>query len=460
MKILKRTKGIDTRAKGSGIHGKLLIQMRDPLTKKIKEEIRHENFLTQALSSLYNSCPNGLNSKLRSNATNSIPYQVPPYKTALGGILVFPNSLGDSVSDYYPSLASNYPTAYASMINNDQADPKQGLFDEYGSQLLDNGYVYLYTWSSLHGNGPIAAVALSHANCYKYFSGDSVILGSLYKKSGINSGCAIGMNSKGVYFAEVNTLNSGKIKFIPYSKSEIELVNDTQNLTSKYVSDYEFENTNRTTQCAVTETEIHIFSVTSYDSGLNQSNLRHTTITLADGSYTTENITVPEHITGVYTLIGDVGNDSCHTVAFDGTNVYMAKDGFQSIIKIPLANPANLTEYAMPTGYNCCEGSSYVGGKVYIASQRYYTSSITDNVLIIGEDGVVRVGPSVGPGWRGNAELPHYQSGVWLMSAGTAEPKIIGKVLTPYCATKANLAEPTEKTASIEMIIQYQITQV
>ena len=138
----------------------------------------------------------------------------------------------------------------------------------------------------------------------------------------------------------------------------------------------------------------------------------------------------------------------------------MAKDGFQSIIKIPLANPANLTEYAMPTGYNCCEGSSYVGGKVYIASQRYYTSSITDNVLIIGEDGVVRVGPSVGPGWRGNAELPHYQSGVWLMSAGTAEPKIVGKVLTPYCATKANLAEPTEKTASIEMIIQYQITQV
>ncbi len=459
MNYLKRSQGIDYKAKDSGIHGKLVIQMRDPLTKKIKEEIRHENFLTQALSSLYNSCPYGLNSKIRSNSSNSIPYQVPPYKTALGGILVFPNSLGDSVSDYYPSLASNYPTGYASMINNDQADPKQGLFDEYGSQLLDNGYVYLYTWSSLHGNGPIGAVALSHANCYKYFSGDPVLLGSLSVGRYYNYGCAIGMNSKGIYFAEVNTLNSGKIKFIPYSKSEIELVNDTLNITSKYVSDYEFENTNRTTQCAVTETEIHVFSVTSYDSGLNQSNLRHTTITLADGSYTTENITVPEHIAGVNTIIGDVGNDSCHTVAFDGTNVYMAKYGFESIIKIPLANPANLTEYAMPTGYNCCQGSSYVGGKIYIASERNYTAVTVNNILILGEDGIVRVGPEVGH-WRGSAELPHYQSGVWAMSAGAGEPHIVGKILTTYCATKANLAEPTEKTASIEMIIQYQITQV
>ena len=459
MNYLKRTQGIDYKAKDSGIHGKLLIQMRDPLTKKIKEEIRHENFLTQALSSLYNSCPNGLNSKIRSNATNSIPYQVPPYKTALGGILVFPNSLGDSVSDYYPSLASNYPTAYASMINNDQADPKQGLFDEYGSQLLDNGYVYLYTWSSLHGNGPIGAVALSHANCYKYFSGDPVLLGSLSVSRYVNTGCAIGMNSKGIYFAEVENLNSGKIKFIPYSKSEIELVNDTQNLTSEYVSDYTFESAGNTNQCAVTETEIHVFTVTSYDSGLNQSNLRHTTITLADGSYTTENITVPEHIAGVSSHIGDVGNDSMHTVAFDGTNVYMAKYGYQSIIKIPLANPANLTEYAMPTGYNCCQGSSYVGTKIYIASEKNMTSATTDNILILGEDGIVRVGPVVGH-WRGGAELPHYLSGVWAMSAGSGEPRIVGKILTPYCATKANLAEPTEKTASIEMIIQYQITQV
>ena len=137
----------------------------------------------------------------------------------------------------------------------------------------------------------------------------------------------------------------------------------------------------------------------------------------------------------------------------------MAKYGFESIIKIPLANPANLTEYAMPTGYNCCQGSSFVGGKIYIASEKNYTSVTVDHMLILGEDGIVRVGPVVDH-WRGAAELPHYQSGVWAMSAGSGEPKIVGKILTPYCATKANLAEPTEKTASIEMIIQYQITQV
>ena len=51
MNILKKTNGIDLRAKGTALQGHVKIQLKDDTTGRIVEEVEHKNFFTKALDS-------------------------------------------------------------------------------------------------------------------------------------------------------------------------------------------------------------------------------------------------------------------------------------------------------------------------------------------------------------------------------------------------------------------------
>ena len=174
MEILQHTQGIDPKATGSELHGSVVIQLFDKDTDKLVEEVKHDNFFTNALSDIVGGAPYMQN--MRFGLCDQSPNAVGPshryiegmYNDLLGGIILFPQTLGSSATDYFPSF-TNFPTAYAAMNSYELTDPKQGSFDPT-SGAITNGYQYIYNWGANSGNGVINSVALSNKDCYKYYS--------------------------------------------------------------------------------------------------------------------------------------------------------------------------------------------------------------------------------------------------------------------------------------------------
>ena len=174
MEILQHTQGIDPKATGSELHGSVVIQLFDKDTDKLVEEVKHDNFFTNALADIVGGAPYMQNMTLAfgdlsiRRAGINHKYIQGIYNDLLGGIILFPQSLNNSTTDYFPSF-TNFPTAYASMNSYELTDPKQGTFDPT-SAAIANGYQYIYNWGANNGNGIISSVALSNKDCYKYYS--------------------------------------------------------------------------------------------------------------------------------------------------------------------------------------------------------------------------------------------------------------------------------------------------
>lgn len=171
MNILKKTNGIDLRAKNSALRGNVTIQLRDAVTGHVKNEISGHNMLTNGLNSALNGCPFQLNvvdSAYGSVLTGTQRMKMTPiFSQLLGGVMLFPEALGDDRDLFFPSF-DNSPTAFASMESYTQDDPRQGLFDAVASKPIDNAYRYIYEWGSSYGNGSISSVGLSTRNCHTW----------------------------------------------------------------------------------------------------------------------------------------------------------------------------------------------------------------------------------------------------------------------------------------------------
>lgn len=173
MEYLKKTNGIDLRAKNSALRGNVTIQLKDAVTGKLKDEISGHNMLTNGLNSALNGCPFQLNviDSAYSSVTASTQRMrmTPIFSQLLGGVMLFPEPLGNDRDLFFPPF-SNSPTAFASMESYTQDDPRQGLFDAVSSKPIDNGYRYIYEWGSSYGNGPISSLGLSTRNCHTWIN--------------------------------------------------------------------------------------------------------------------------------------------------------------------------------------------------------------------------------------------------------------------------------------------------
>lgn len=454
MEILRRATGIDTRAKGSLLKGRVKLELRDALTGKLKERVLGENMQTNALDSLINKVPFGLNQRNFSpvNAA-SMPVQSPIYEKALGGVILFPETLGNDPDLLFPDMVSNPPTGYASIATYPLTDERQGVKIN-GTQAITNGYRYKYSWGSLYGNvnnGKISAVALSHINCYQYFKAETALLGSLEspRVSFPNtSGCVLGVNSKGIYYTESGSMTSGVIKYAVIPAFNVGLLDDTTTPEIKTLGAFTFDNTYGTsTLVAVTESAIKLFNIIAG----TPKTVRVTSIDTSDGTVTTSTFNTNEDVVGAY-------DSQMHMTAYDGTFVYLPKSGYGSVIKIEIANPANATEISLG-GLNCVYGTSYADGKVYVLSD---TDVDGNGRAIIDDNGVVAHMVKEGS-TNYRAWLPNYSHGVWICGAfkpTNSSMSIKNQIFTPYCASHYDLGAVVNKDASKELILTYEVTQV
>ena len=93
MEVLRRTQGIDFKAKNSSLMGSVELMLKDADSGKVKDVIRQKNMFTNALDSLFNkSCFNIANIVANTPATSggysAFPRQTPVINKALGGIIL------------------------------------------------------------------------------------------------------------------------------------------------------------------------------------------------------------------------------------------------------------------------------------------------------------------------------------------------------------------------------------
>ena len=460
MNILKKTNGIDLRAKGTALQGHVKIQLKDDTTGRIVEEIEHKNFFTKALDSAYNGCPFGLDSlmKLGSGVTSDNPNDSSTYKfgrifdSLLGGIICFPESLGTSVDDYYPSFADNFPTAYASMADYSITDSRQGTFDGVSSGDTENGYRYVYNWGASGGNGTISAVALSHVNSYEYFKNPINMM--FPKQSNANA-------SRGFYGNVIKA--SGDKGVVAMTDKYLICINEDGNY-------------HRRIECH----ELPCFNI-----GLTK---KYDGITIGDNSYKWT-INLSEHGIGsaviwqIYEghLWGiSKGGAGASTVTF--SKIDLETGSMERIEK----------RWAIPNTAALYRGAALKDGFFYISSSTegiIYKCSMTSdadiddiecgasaniglyttdgmpfifgtNVII--NNGVILDHSADNPEAPKTLNIPYpvYQNGVWVLTSNGWSQNLNAQILTPYCATKANLDSPVEKTPERQMIITYNVNQI
>lgn len=210
MNILKKTNGIDLRAKDSALRGNVTIQLKDAVTGHVKNEISGHNMLTNGLNSALNGCPFQLNvvdSAYGAVLTGTQRMKMTPiFSQLLGGVMLFPEPLGDDRDLFFPSF-DNSPTAFASMESYTQDDPRQGLFDAVASKPIDNAYRYIYEWGSSYGNGFISSLGLSTRNCHTWVKKRA----NLFRPWNNNQGGFTSQNSSDAFVRFVHISERGTI---------------------------------------------------------------------------------------------------------------------------------------------------------------------------------------------------------------------------------------------------------
>lgn len=440
MQHLRQTQGIDRKSKSYALKGICEFMLKDALTGKIVDREVKENMLTNGLSSFYNGCPYALDKPTISGG-NFAPtsQQVPVNDYGLGGVLLFPQALGNDPDVLYPDFASNPPTGFASKAAYVQTDSRQGAYDGNSSHTVTNGFLNVYNWGSAFGNGTIASVALSHVNCYKFFDDLSVAVikdATPYKKVGVDAingyMSIIGANSKAIY------LNNGQgsygafpspAKIWKWNKHETKLdllINPFDDPTAldeiwEYPA-YGYFN--------VTENYIYYIRVTT---AAATSAFTMYTIDLSDNSVTSSSYTVAAYLQQHRTQNGDM-------FVKKGDYVYLFKYDGSSVFKIDLTDTANFSEIALPVGLSNPTdwGLSLVKGV------------IIGNGFVIGADDVAIQSPSLG------MKIADAK-GVWALMGNNS---IKAAAIAPFCATHADLGVVRTKNAGQELIVNYTVLQV
>ena len=462
MKILRRTNGIDIKAKSGALVGHVELKLLDDTTGKVIEKIEKKNFFTKALDSALNDCPFGLNSIMKMgqgvNYDSNTEYKIKNiYQSILGGVILFPSSLGDSVDDYFPSFASNYPTAYASQASYQLDDPRQGQFDGVSSGKITGGYRFVYAWGSSGGNGTISAIALSHVDCFRYFNDPIQMLFPHFSDNNSD-------NPKGYFGYVSNTANfNGAVAINDKGIICLNADSAIKKLRMFNTRPYDFQltgNTDANYDPATAEPvwELDLSSYTGTPSYQSIGNFLYAFFKNSNGTSATTIVKINLD-TG---LVVDTQNITWTAPQMTKAEYgFCIKDGYLyagatvagKIYKCSLSNAADVTEIACNAVVN--EALCATDGSDNI----YGTNILINNGVVVD---YLRASPNINSNasaWGGSRII--YEHGVWMVTAGRAYNRNIGaQMKAPYCATKANLQSAVTKTADKQMVVQYSVTQV
>lgn len=143
------------------IKGRVKLDFCDALTGKVKERIEGNNAFTNAIDSLLNRCPCGVDRGTLDGSKQTGESVLNLATTALGGVLIFPDEVTSGANAFYEPM-THQPTAYSRYGAQDTSDTKTGSFNISESSEISNGYRFVHEWGASYGNGTIKTVCLTN----------------------------------------------------------------------------------------------------------------------------------------------------------------------------------------------------------------------------------------------------------------------------------------------------------
>lgn len=471
------------------IHGESLIQLYDS-AGAVVEEHHDTNMVTHAIRDILTMNPWGFKDYTSLQAGNYWRGLYPIAKNLLGGIVLFPETLGKDADAYY-APAKNIPTGYASVDAYSGLDPKRGQYNASESGPLPNGYRYVYDYATNRANGTIAAVALTHADAGKRWQGSNYDASKGYDAAWWNElvaydyGIAFdtadaitfgGWMNDVLYGASIPTSGSGTTpvtwKSIPYARGTVG-VNTTAKPVAATASTItlsaDYRKTSSRNSLLCWDHDIcHVLATPGNATG--NASIQHATITA--GAMHEETLTVPAQIaTGGNALLG-VSDNILYAMDTGRAGIWRIElaSGAAALLPLPSGMP-KLSVFKSYQGYNPWS-DRHLAVQVYGDDSRYHGILICDDTIIsigaqdaqyYGNIGVNSVGGN-GVGGSGDSGSSSSSGGIGPymlndISAGAPYHYLRLLMRTTYLATIDNLQTPVVKDATRTMKITYTITE-
>lgn len=457
------------------LKGKSVIELTDVRTNE-KEVYEDENLITNAVPDLLRLNPMGLMYPVReSNNAKFDDELFPIANKCYGGILLFENPLEEDPNKYIPP-GDNPIIGYSSNDVNPTDNPKRGSANLTESVPIENGYKFVWDFSTSQANGRISSLALTHYRGGKYYYGDNYgkdpfIL--LNKTSGLRD-----RNISDIFngCVEMNIKNNTIISIWPKNNKSIDIVKVKEPFVSIGLNDPIF------TKGADKEEKITLDLSEFYDKfrywykccfhdgkdgywyGFSASSNNLIRVKINKETY--------EISTDVWSLgeitLGELGSYKEQTSSYcehyrkscirNGYLYAFDYYSYDKIYKININNPVDISILELDRSIKAIR---YSGEYSYLYNWGDY---ILGYEISIDANDKVIVGNKVtdydGEGIS-NLMVEPYNIGPFMVGFGGYEDKFY-KLLylhTPYLGTINNLSSPILKTADKTMKITYTLTE-
>ena len=456
------------------------IELTDVRTGQV-EKHTETNLVTNAIAHFFSHNIEGMLFTINGNTNDLNDNMLPLCPNSIGGILLFSDTIEEDPNKYYVPSA-NPCVGYASNNVNGTTNIMRGSMNLTETKKLDNGYKFVWDFTTSQANGTISCVALTHKWAGLAYMGDTYngnnFVWVMRSRNGESSGQArtayinaveIDPEYNFLWTIGLNTSNEIIIQKIRMSFTSVGL-NDTM-LGSNYD--------------VLSEVKLNPTSFVMADPKRNEGNydffdgkdgywygfmheqnrdgnavFNKIKINKADYSFTEETMIVNgarTHAVGYHSGYNVNPSRDVHSVLLNGF-LYIVSYDNTKVYKINIDNPADVKE--IPLGFTSnytCNDDYYRSGSIYLANIGDWI--IGSDFLINTEDRVFKKANNAP--WT-YTSTPLFPYGLYLFSFGGYYANATRQNLflaTPYLATINNLETSVIKTADKTMKITYTIQE-
>ncbi len=456
------------------------IELTDVRTGQV-EKHTETNLVTNAIAHFFSHNIEGMLFTINGNTNDLNDNMLPLCPNSIGGILLFSDTIEEDPNKYYVPSA-NPCVGYASNNVNGTTNIMRGSMNLTETKKLDNGYKFVWDFTTSQANGTISCVALTHTWAGLAYMGDTYngnnFVWVMRSRNGESSGQArtayinaveIDPENNFLWTIGLNTSNEIIIQKIRMSFTSVGL-NDTM-LGSNYD--------------VLSEVKLNPTSFVMADPKRNEGNydffdgkdgywygfmheqnrdgnaaFNKIKISKADYSFTEETMIVNgarTHAVGYHSGYNVNPSRDVHSVLLNGF-LYIVSYDNTKVYKINIDNPADVKE--IPLGFTSnytCNDDYYRSGSIYLANIGDWI--IGSDFLINTEDRVFKKANNAP--WT-YTSTPLFPYGPYLFSFGGYYANATRQNLflaTPYLATINNLETSVIKTADKTMKITYTIQE-
>ena len=455
------------------LKGKSVIELTDVRTNR-KDIYEDENLITNAVPDLLRLNPSGLMYPIfKTNAEEYKEEIFPISNKCYGGILLFEAPL-DEDSNKYIAPANNKIIGYASNDVNSTDAPKRGSANLTESTPIENGYKFVWDFSTSQANGRISALALTHYRGGTYFYGDAYGRQSCLRLNYTYTSIDNEILKVYVGMVEADAVRNTITSVWPLENKTLEILKMQEPLTSLGLNDPIFKNAPQNIEKTTISIEDFYKNIGTYDwyeSGFfdgkdgyyygfirnlenNYTDLNRIKIKKDDCSYKIDHWKLNNirlYRIGSYPSSSNSAYKNGYSLLKNGY-LYVPNNDCNKIYKINANNPVDVSEIAVDFEMKYTSGEStslgiYEWGD-YILGYKF---------VIDGDDNIIQTSNAT----FYDMMTPSIEFGPFRVGYGSFRGNLYKNLYlhTPYLGTINNLSSPILKTADKTMKITYTLTE-